>query len=82
MEWNNSMELGDKRRCRGVVSMKEIAIEYYPYVTAKVASRNFRKDIFLYPALITELEKVGLRKNQRKLTPLQLELIYKYLGLP
>lgn len=59
-----------------------LALLYFPYCSKTQARRNFTKQIRNNPALKHELEEIGWTTDRRFLTPLQIEIIEKYIGAP
>lgn len=60
----------------------ELAILYFPNMDKESARRNFTKMIRKNAKLHNELISVGWSTNLRIITPLQLNIIYAFLGKP
>ena len=67
---------------KGMTAKGTLAMAYAPGLTKKAAYKRLALWIDTCEKLSRELEKSGYRKYQKKLTPKQLSLIYKYLGKP
>lgn len=59
-----------------------LALLYFPFCTKDQARRNFTLLIRNNPALKHELEEIGWTTDRRFLTPRQIEIIEKYIGVP
>ncbi len=60
----------------------ELAYLYFPTITKKSASTQLRKWIQSDRFLSKELSEVGYKFSQRVLSPKQVEVIIKILGIP
>lgn len=60
----------------------ELAHLYNPGMCYRSAMRTFRQWLLLNKQLCTRLEETGFRPTQHSFTPLQVELIFRYLGSP
>jgi hypothetical protein len=60
----------------------ELAQLYFPNITKKSASTQLRKWIKSDRFLSKELSEVGYKFSQRVLSPKQVEVIIKILGIP
>lgn len=65
-----------------VLSKKEVAFQYAPELGERGARQRLAAWIRYNPRLERALERAGYRKQQRVLTPLQVKIIYRYLGEP
>lgn len=63
-------------------SKQELAKLYAPELTKKSAGKRFAYWLKYCKPLWEELQKTEYNPLQRILTPLQVELIFKYLGEP
>ncbi|MBR0041461.1 MAG: DUF4248 domain-containing protein [Bacteroides sp.] len=61
---------------------RELAMSYFPEDMPEVAVRKLRKEIVGYPELFNALKEVNYKSRKQIVTPLQKELIIKYLGEP
>lgn len=61
---------------------QELAVLYAPELTPESASKRLGYWIRYHPNLSQALQEAGWKKGQRVLTPLQVEVIIKYLGEP
>lgn len=60
----------------------ELAQLYFPNVTKKSASVQFRRWLTKNSTIMIKLENSGFSKGQKILTPLQTAVIVEYLGEP
>lgn len=67
---------------RAGYSKTEVAQAYFPHVEANTARRNLRNWIMLNTELSQRLLKAGYRPRQRYFTPMQLGILYEFLGEP
>ncbi len=65
-----------------VYSHKELALLYFPGSQAKTASAQLTEWILRDKALFEELQLAGYVRGQRLFTPLQVSLLFYYLGAP
>ncbi|MCD8178772.1 MAG: DUF4248 domain-containing protein [Tannerellaceae bacterium] len=63
-------------------SWKELAILYAPELTSNSAARRFKKWVNFNQELVRELVSAGWRERSKVLTPMQVEIIVRYLGEP
>lgn len=63
-----------------VMTVKEVAVCYYPTYSPRYASQKFRRDIEEYPELKKALEAHDWQMNKRSFFPAHLELLKQYLG--
>lgn len=61
---------------------RDLAMSYFPEDKPEVAVRKLRKEIAGYPELFNALSEVNYKSRKQIVTPLQKELIIKYLGEP
>ena len=61
---------------------RDLAMSYFPEDMPEVAVRKLRKEIVGYPELFNALSEVNYQSRKQIITPLQRELIIKYLGEP
>jgi hypothetical protein len=61
---------------------RELALGYFPEDMPEVAVRKLRKEIAGYPELFNALSEANYKSRKQIVTPLQKELIIKYLGEP
>lgn len=61
---------------------RDLAMSYFPEDMPEVAVRKLRKEIVGYPELLNALKEVNYKSRKQIVTPLQKELIIKYLGEP
>lgn len=61
---------------------RDLAMSYFPEDKPEVAVRKLRKEIVGYPELLNALKEVNYKSRKQIVTPLQKELIIKYLGEP
>ncbi len=61
---------------------RDLAMSYFPEDMPEVAVRKLRKEIAGYPELLNALKEVNYKSRKQIVTPLQKELIIKYLGEP
>jgi hypothetical protein len=61
---------------------RDLAMSYFPEDMPEVAVRKLRKEIAGYPELFNALKEVNYKSRKQIVTPLQKELIIKYLGEP
>lgn len=61
---------------------RDLAMSYFPEDMPEVAVRKLRKEIAGYPELFNALSEVNYQSRKQIITPLQRELIIKYLGEP
>lgn len=73
---------GGSAETAGILSVKEVALRYYPAYNPAGASRALRRSIRSYPRLERALGLVGWDSRHRSLTPLQFTVLAHYLGLP
>ena len=66
----------------GAMGKGELARLYLPNISERSATNCLTKWINNHPVLRSELEKTGLKRKQKMLTPLQVSLIIQYLGEP
>jgi len=64
------------------LTKKELALKYHPNMSPENATRILRRWISQDIQLLSELVKVNYRKNNHLLTPNQVRVIYKFLGIP
>jgi len=64
------------------LSKSELAIRYNPNTTSHNAVRILRKWILHNLELMAELKKANYDYHNHLLTPLQIRIIFKYLGEP
>lgn len=62
--------------------LRELALLYYPSITADQASRNLRRVIYGDSLLMHELQEIGWQRFHRKLSPSQVLKIAEILGTP
>lgn len=68
---------------RGVVhTFRALAVLYYPHLRPETASRYLRRLIHADPYLFGDLRRLGYRRNQRSLSPKQVQGIVGHLGEP
>lgn len=60
----------------------ELAQLYFPNVTPKSASVQFRRWILFDKKLESELQEAGFKPGKKVLTPLQVEIVVKIIGKP
>lgn len=69
-------------RCSGY-SKTELAQAYFPNtMNPDTARRNLSRWIKMNPKLMAELKEYGYYEHQKILTPMQVRIIYNYLGEP
>ena len=61
---------------------RDLAMSYFPEDMPEVAVRKLRKEIAGYPELFNALKEVNYQSRKQIITPLQRELIIKYIGEP
>lgn len=61
---------------------KELATLYFPDILPESASHQLKRYIKGDRMLLAELEKAGYRSGKRMLTPLQINILFKYIGRP
>lgn len=61
---------------------RDLAMSYFPEDMPEVAVRKLRKEIAGYPELFNALSEANYKSHKQIVTPLQKELIIKYLGEP
>lgn len=61
---------------------RDLALGYFPEDMPEVAVRKLRKEITGYPELFNALSEANYKSRKQIVTPLQKELIIKYLGEP
>lgn len=61
---------------------RDLAMSYFPEDMPEVAVRKLRKEIAGYPELFNALSEANYKSRKQIVTPLQKELIIKYLGEP
>jgi hypothetical protein len=61
---------------------RELATLYSPYITPNESWRKFKSWIEGNKLLSDELEKAGYSRTSRVFTPLQVGIIFRYLGEP
>ena len=61
---------------------RDLAMSYFPEDKPEVAVRKLRKEIVGFPELFNALKEVNYKSRKQIVTPLQKELIIKYLGEP
>ena len=61
---------------------RDLAMSYFPEDMPEVAVRKLRKEIAGYPELFNALSEVNYQSRKQIITPLQRELIIKYIGEP
>ena len=66
----------------GAMGKGELAHLYLPHISQRSATNTLMQWINGHPVLREELEKTGLKPRQKMLTPLQVNIIMKYLGEP
>lgn len=64
------------------LTKKELASLYFPNSTPQSASVQLQRWINRNDSLKNELIRAGYMKGQHCYTPLQVELIFRYLGEP
>lgn len=62
------------------MTVKEMAVHYFPHITCDAATKQLRKWIRQHAALYTQLLSTGYKRYNRQLTPKQVELIITHLG--
>ena len=77
-----TVSLHDVNNRRKSMKKTELALLYMPYASADVARRHLNKCIRRNRELLEALEATGWAFWIHWLTPLQVELIEKYLGEP
>ena len=70
------------KRNLAFTSKKELALRYYPDDLPYRASDKLRQQIASTPHLLDDLLKTGYRKEQKMLSPIQIQIIYNHLGCP
>lgn len=60
----------------------ELALLYNPDLQPASAAQSLKRWINYNPRLTAALREAGWRKGQRKITPLQSEQIFRFLGRP
>lgn len=67
-------------------SSAELAMEYFPDVTKKQARRLFRMMVLKMkernPHFTQELADAGFELSERYFTPLQMQILFHYVGEP
>lgn len=61
---------------------RDLAMCYFQEDKSEVAVRKLRKEIAGYPKLFNALSEANYKSRKQIVTPLQKELIIKYLGEP
>ena len=61
---------------------RDLALGYFPEDMPEVAVRKLRKEIAGYPELFNALSEANYKSRKQIVTPLQKEIISKYLGEP
>lgn len=61
---------------------RDLALGYFPEDMPELAVRKLRKEIAGYPELFNALSEANYKSRKQIVTPLQKELIIKYLGEP
>ena len=64
------------------IYMSELAQQYFPKSTQRSATSQLHRWIVLNTELTAKLEELHFKPRQRALTPLQHEVIIRYLGEP
>ncbi len=60
----------------------DIAQKYFPWVSERVAMRMLNHEIRATRGLLDALTAAGYTPSAHRLTPLQVEILYRYLGDP
>lgn len=60
----------------------ELALLYNPDLQPASAAQSLKRWIHHNPQLTAALQDAGWRKGQRKITPLQTDQIFRFLGRP
>lgn len=58
----------------------DLAREYFPGVTPATARRLLHRELQHNTRLWAELQATGYRPSQKRFTPLQVQIIFRYLG--
>ena len=69
------------KQTRGM-KIGRLAMRYYPNSSYRTALRHFREEILLTRDLLPALQSIGYSKNQRYLSPRQVQVIEQFLGEP
>lgn len=62
--------------------LSELAHAYSPYIGSRSALQWLKQQMERVPGLMDELTRKGFKNGQRRITPAQVEVFFKYLGLP
>lgn len=65
-----------------MIGKNELALQYSPKATPRMAWRTLKGWIEYNPSLLASLKKLGYDKNKKTFTPAQVRMIYKYIGEP
>lgn len=76
------MTIGKINQVFEIRYFRDLAMSYFPEDMPEVAVRKLRKEIAGYPELFNALSEVNYQSRKQIITPLQRELIIKYLGEP
>ncbi len=77
------MKIGNKKnQVFEIRYFRDLAMSYFPEDMPEVAVRKLRKEITGYPELFNALSEANYKSRKQIVTPLQKELIIKYLGEP
>lgn len=74
--------MNERSPCGRCYSKNELALAYLPQLSPHSAVAHLRLWIRTHPTLLQELYRHGYTDRSRIFTPIQCELIFKYLGRP
>lgn len=61
---------------------QDLAMAYFDGCSKKTASRLFARELHTNSALMADLQAAHYVKSQKRLTPLQVQIICRHLGEP
>ena len=71
-----------EREMSGYIFKLDLATAYFPTVSPRSALRLLRRELRHNQALWDELSRAGYHPTQQRFTPLQVCIIYRYIGEP
>ena len=66
----------------GYTFKQDLARLYFPGYDKEVSRRLFARELHSNPDLMADLVAARYTKSQKKLSPLQVQIIYHHLGKP
>lgn len=64
------------------LSKQQLACMYHPDVSQRTAINAFRRSLSETPGLMAALEAANYKRTQKLLSPLQVSIIFSFIGEP